>query len=165
MSAPKPTRDYFLDWHGYAERELRDFPERLGKEPEPQTSSQRQAYDPSTQKEPPIATGEPVRVPVDYRYDALNPAFLKMLARIGSYADAKYGSWSRYTKARLTGEKSPVNHIHEHLRAYVAGESYNHFDGDPRWHLAAVAYNAMMAFYYHSKWGPEVHPLHIEEKR
>jgi hypothetical protein len=110
----------------------------------------------------PSPTDVPKRIPVDYRYDALNPAFMKLLARIGSYADAKYGSWSQYTQGRLTGEKSPVNHIGEHLRAYVMGEPYDHFDGDPRWHLAAIAYNAMMAYYYHSKWGPEVHPLHLE---
>lgn len=110
---------------------------------------------------PPQAT----RLPVDFRYDALNPAFLKMLARIGAYADEKYGSWAQYTQSRLTGEKSPVNHIHEHLRAYVMGEKYDHFDGDPRWHLAAIAYNAMMSFYYHSKWGPEQHPLHLDEKK
>jgi hypothetical protein len=103
------------------------------------------------------------RVPVDFRYDALNPAFLKMLARIAAYADTKYGSWSQYTKSRLTGEKGPVNHMQEHLRAYVMGEGYDRFDGDPRWHLAAIAYNAMMAYWYHSKWGPEVHPLTIRE--
>lgn len=105
----------------------------------------------------------PKRVPVDFRYDALNPTFLKMLARIGSYADAKYGSWSQYTKARLTGEKSPVNHIYEHLRCYTMGEAYDHFDGDVRWHLVAIAYNAMMGFYYHTRWGAEVHPLNIDE--
>ena len=104
------------------------------------------------------------RVSVDYRYDAVNPTFLKMLARIGAYADQKYGAWEQYTKARLVGDKSPVNHIQEHLRAFVAGEPYDHFDGDVRWHLAAIAYNAMMSFYYYSKWGPEVHPLHIEKE-
>jgi hypothetical protein len=107
---------------------------------------------------------EVTRVPVDYRYDAINPSFLKMLARIGSYADQKYGSWSQYTRARLVGEKSPVNHIQEHLRAYVTGEPYDHFDGDPRWHLAAIAYNAMMAYFYHSKWGPEIHPLTVRRE-
>ena len=50
------------------------------------------------------------RVPVAYRYDALNPAFLKMLAEIGHYAAEKYGSWEQYSKARLTGEKGPINH-------------------------------------------------------
>ena len=110
------------------------------------------------------STDQATRVPVDYCYDALNPAFLKMLARIAAYANVKYGSWSQYTKSRLMGEKDPVNHMQEHLRCYVMGEPYDFFDRDPRWHLAAIAYNAMMEFYYHSKWGPEVHPLHIEGK-
>lgn len=105
---------------------------------------------------------KPMRVPVDFRYDALNPEFLKCLAMIGAYADQKYGAWEQYTGARLTGDKSPINHIYEHLRAYVMGESYDHFDGDMRWQLVAVAYNAMMAYYNHSRWGHERHPLTVE---
>ena len=105
------------------------------------------------------------RVPVDYRYDAINPAFLKMLARIGMYADQKYGAWDQYTKTRLVGNKSPVNHIQEHLRAFVAGEKYDHFDGDVRWHLAAIAYNAMMEYFYTTKWGHVRHPLHVDPKQ
>jgi hypothetical protein len=110
-----------------------------------------------------ITDDKPKRVPVDYRYDAVNPTFLKWMARIGAYAESKYGAWHQYTRARLTCEKSPINHAYEHLRAYTCGERYDHFDGDPRWHLVAAAYNCMMSFYYHSKWGPEVHPLHIDE--
>ncbi len=106
----------------------------------------------------------PKRVPVDFRYDAVNPTFLKWMARIGGYASEKYGSWDQYKTSRLTGDKSPINHIYEHLRSYVESEPYDHFDGDVRWHLVAVAYNAMMAFYYHSKWGPEVHPLHLDKE-
>jgi hypothetical protein len=101
---------------------------------------------------------KPKRVPVDYRYDAVLPDFLKMLAKIGAYADEKYGSWSQYMKCRLEGEKAPLNHIREHLRQYEMGEAYDHFDGDPRWHLAAVAYNAMMEFWYHTRFGHVVHP-------
>jgi hypothetical protein len=107
---------------------------------------------------------KPNRVPVDFRYDAVHPTFLHWMARIGSYADTKYGAWEQYTRARLVGEKAPVNHIFDHLRKYQMGEAYDHFDGDVRWHLVAVAYNAMMAFYYHSKWGPEVHPLALERE-
>jgi hypothetical protein len=99
------------------------------------------------------------RVPVDYRYDAIHPEFLKWMARIGSYASEKYGNWDQYTQARLVGERSPVNHIYEHLRQYVANESYDHFDGDTCWHLVAVAYNAMMEFFYATKFGRLVHPL------
>jgi hypothetical protein len=104
-------------------------------------------------------TADPKRVAVDYRYDAINPDFLKWLARIGGYAAEKYGSWEQYRDARLTGEKSPVNHIYEHLRSFVTGEAYDHFDGDVRWHLVAVAYNAMMEFYYVTRYGAVRHPL------
>lgn len=103
----------------------------------------------------------PKRIPVNYRFDAINPVFLKWMARIGDYADKKYGAWEQYTQARLVGEKSPINHIYEHLRAYQIGEPYDHFDGDSRWHLVAVAYNAMMEFFYHSRWGHAEHPLRI----
>lgn len=101
---------------------------------------------------------QPKRVPVDYRYDAILPDFLKMLARIGAYADEKYGSWSQYMAARLEGEKAPLNHAREHLRQYEMGEPYDHFDGDPRWHLAAAAYNLQMAWWYHTAFGYVKHP-------
>ena len=106
-------------------------------------------------------SGEAKRVPVDFRYDALNPAFLKWMARIGSYAADKYGSWEQYRETRLVGEKSPVNHMYEHLRQYQVGEPHDHFDGDVRWHLVAVAYNAMMEFYYCTRWGHPEHPLEV----
>ena len=99
------------------------------------------------------------RVPVEFRYDAINPTFLKWMARIGHYASEKYGSWEQYREARLTGEKSPVNHIYEHLRSYAEGEPYDHFDSDVRWHLVAVAYNAMMEFFYCTRFGHVPHPL------
>ena len=100
----------------------------------------------------------PRRDKVDYRYDAIHPEFLKLLARIAAYADAKYVSWVQYMRSRLTGDKAPLNHLKEHLRAYEMGERYDHFDGDPRWHLAAVAYNAMMEWWYHTRFGHAPHP-------
>jgi hypothetical protein len=77
-----------------------------------------------------------------------------MLAEIGSYADGKYGAWNQYLGARLTGNAAPVNHIYEHLRSYQMLERYDHFEGDPRRHLAAIAYNALMEFVAYTKWGP-----------
>jgi hypothetical protein len=103
------------------------------------------------------------RVPVDFRYDAINPDFLKRLARIGHYAAEKYGSWEQYTPARLTGEKSCINHVYEHLRQYQLGEPHDKF-GDVRMHLVAAAYNLMMEHFYCSKFGHVKHPLHVEEK-
>lgn len=104
----------------------------------------------------------PKRLPVDFRYDSINPAFLKWMAKIGSYAADKYGAWDQYKTARLVGEKSPVNHIYEHLRQFQDGEKYDHFDGDVRWHLVAVAYNAMMEFFYVTRWGWQPHPLDVD---
>lgn len=95
------------------------------------------------------------RQPVNYRYDALNHNFLKLLAEIAKYAGDKYGSPEQYAAARLTGEKSPINHIYEHLRAYQNGEMHDHF-GTMRHQLAAVAYNAMMEFLYLEKFGYEL---------
>ena len=101
------------------------------------------------------------RVPVDFRYDAINPTFLHWMARIGSYAAEKYGAWEQYTNCKLEGEKSCVNHIYDHLRKYQMCEDYDHFDGDRKWHLVAIAYNAMMQFFYHEKYGPDIHPLDV----
>jgi hypothetical protein len=103
---------------------------------------------------------KPIRHPVEFDYGGLNLVFLKKLAMIPVYASKKYGSWSQYTAARLEGEKSPLNHIYEHLRQYQMGEAYDHFDKHPTWHLVAVAYNAMMEFFYHMKFGFKAHPLH-----
>lgn len=103
--------------------------------------------------------GEVKRVPVKYRYDALLPGFLKQLAEIGHHAAEKYESWEQYLSGRLEGDKAPINHVYEHLRMYAEGEPYDAIDGDPRRHLAAVAYNVMMEWAYHTLYGPKVHPL------
>lgn len=106
------------------------------------------------------------RAPVEHDYTALNWDFLKRMARIPIYANEKYGSWHQYTQARLElGEKSPVNHAIEHLRSYLAGEAYDHFDGGVGWHLVAAAYNCSMEFYYLSRWGHVRHPLQVDDER
>jgi hypothetical protein len=43
------------------------------------------------------------------------------------------------------------------------GEKYDHFEGDVRRHLAAIAYNAMMEFHYVSRFGHVRHPLTVDE--
>jgi len=101
------------------------------------------------------------RVPVTFRYDGLNHDFIKMLAEIAHYAASKYGSAEQYANGRLEGEKSPVNHIYEHLRQYQTGEHHDHFK-DPIYHLAAIAYNAMMEALYHRRFGHKVSPLHLD---
>jgi hypothetical protein len=100
------------------------------------------------------------RQPVTFRYDALNHDFIKLLAEIAYYAANKYGSAEQYADGRLEGEKSPVNHIYEHLRQYQTGEKHDHF-GDPIYHLAAIAYNAMMEALYLRRWGHKLSPLDL----
>lgn len=95
------------------------------------------------------------RVPVSFLWSKLNWDYLKMLAEIAQYAEGKYGSAEQYTNARLENQASPVNHIYEHLRQYQAGEEHDRF-GDPRYHLAAIGYNAMMEFFYHTAWGQKL---------
>lgn len=104
------------------------------------------------------------REPVDHDYTALNWDFIKAMAWIPLHAAEKYGSWHQYTAARLSGEKSPANHAIEHIARYLKGEPYDKLDGHPRRHLVAAAYNLMMAYYYDKKFGPEKHPLVVDEE-
>ena len=99
------------------------------------------------------------RVPVSYRFDALNWDFIRRMADIAGYAGEKYGAPEQYTTARLTGEKSPMNHLMEHYHQFMVGEKYDHFDGDPKWHLPAIAYNAMMEYLYTTEHGHLPSPL------
>lgn len=77
------------------------------------------------------------------------------MAEIAHYADGKYGSVEQYTDGRLEGDKSPLNHIADHLRQYVTQRRHDKF-GDLSHQLAAIAYNAMMEFYYLQHGGPTV---------
>ena len=90
------------------------------------------------------------RNPVDYRYDILDPDFLHMMAQIAHYGAVTYGDFN-WHKSRLTGDKSPVNHMYKHLSRFRKGDKYDHLDGDIRYHLAAIAFNAMMEFFYVTK--------------
>jgi hypothetical protein len=93
------------------------------------------------------------RVPVPWNYEGLNPEFLERMATIPPYAAEKYGSWEQYLDARLSGEKSPVNHIMGHLKEFRLRRLYDKFDGHPSWHLVAIAYNAMMEWEYVRRFG------------
>lgn len=92
---------------------------------------------------------EAIRDPVTYRYDVLLPSFLRMMARIGAFGAQKYGDLN-WQKSRLAGDKGPVNHIMAHLTAYILREPYDHPEvgTDRKIHLAAIAFNAMMEFWY-----------------
>lgn len=108
--------------------------------------------------DPPRVEPKVKRVPVNYLWSKLNWDFLKLLAEIAQYAEEKYGSAEQYMNARLTGEKDPINHAYEHLRKYQAGEPHDKF-GDVKYHLAAAAYNIMMAAAAEARWGFVPNPV------
>jgi hypothetical protein len=102
------------------------------------------------------------RVPVKFNYTGLNFDFIQQMAEIVPYADAKYETFAQYTRSRMTGEASPINHLVEHARQYMMDEPYDHFDGDRGRHLVAIAYNAMIEWFYLKRFGPERHPLQLD---
>lgn len=104
------------------------------------------------------------RVPVDYIYEAIHPGFLKGLARIAGYAAQKYGSWHQYLNARLTGDKSPINHAMEHIRAYRENEPHDKF-GSVEMQLVAAAYNILMEYVYFLKWGHPGSPFDVDVEK
>jgi hypothetical protein len=89
------------------------------------------------------------RDPVSYRFDILDPSFLRVMAKIADYGAKKYGDLN-WHKSRLTGQASPVNHIMKHLTSYAGHEPYDHpeIGNHRKMHLAAIAFNAMMEFWY-----------------
>ena len=92
---------------------------------------------------------------VNYRYDILYWNFIHSMAEIAHLGAEKYGDFN-YRQPGLTRDKSPVNHIANHLRRYLENESYDHhFLGiEKKWHLVAIAFNAMMEF-WHEEHPPE----------
>ena len=99
-----------------------------------------------------VEPGDVLRVPVNFRWDALNWDFIKLLSEIAHYAAGKYGAAEQYANGRLEGEKSPINHMYEHLREFQAGVLHDHF-GTMEHQLAAVAYGAMMEYLYVKRFG------------
>jgi hypothetical protein len=85
----------------------------------------------------------------EIRYDILDPDFEELMGKIADYGAKKYGDLN-WHKSRLTGDKSPMNHIRKHLAAYLRNQPYDHTEiGTHRKiHLAAIAFNAMMEFWY-----------------
>lgn len=89
------------------------------------------------------------RDPIRERYDILDPEFLRFMALIAGYGAKKYGE-KNWHKSRLTGDKSPINHIMKHLVAYQNEEPYDHSEisSERCMHLVAIAFNAMMECYH-----------------
>lgn len=99
---------------------------------------------------------EAKRNPVDYRYDVLAPEFLYLMAQIGKLGATKYGDLN-WQKSRLDGEKGQINHIYHHLYQYRTNQPYDHEElgTDRIYHLAAIAFNAMMEAWYCMNMGKE----------
>lgn len=108
--------------------------------------------------DPELAKPEPGKVkrqPVDFNFESLNWDFIHLMAKIANYANTKYGSAVQYTNARLEGGNSPINHIVGHVREYSKRQVHDRF-GNLEMQLAAIAYNAMMEYYYLHNGGPTV---------
>ena len=86
---------------------------------------------------------------VKYRYDVLYWDFIHAMAEIGHIGAEKYGDLN-YQQPGLTREKSPVNHMANHLRHYINKDPYDHSEvgNKTKYHLAAIAFNAMMEYYH-----------------
>jgi hypothetical protein len=98
------------------------------------------------------STEEAKRISRPIRYDILDPDFLEDLAKIADFGAKKYGDLN-WQLSRLTADKGPVNHIYKHLGSYRKNEPYDHEElGTQRsLHLAAIAFNAMMEYYWAKK--------------
>jgi hypothetical protein len=91
------------------------------------------------------------------QYPFLNAKFLEAMNEIGKYGNDKYGKDSFHQRAKA-GDKSRgslartdseviANHAWNHFAEYLAGLPHDHFHSR-RHQLAAVAFNAMMEFYF-----------------
>lgn len=95
------------------------------------------------------------RQPVDHQSHRLNWKFIRLMGKIAHYASEKYGSVEQYTDSRLEGEKSPMNHIVGHIEEYSSRKPHDKF-GNLEMQLAAIAYNAMMEYWYLTHGGPTI---------
>ena len=92
---------------------------------------------------------EAIRNPVNTRYDLLDVDFIDLLAKIAHYGAETYGE-GNWMLSRLIKDKGPINHIYKHLRSFRKQIPYDHSElGEGiEIHLAAIAFNAMMEFYW-----------------
>lgn len=89
-------------------------------------------------------------------YEFLSQEFLEAMNDIGRYGFEKYGADS-FQARRQNGDRSRMlkrcepqaiaDHAREHFSMYLNHEPHDHF-GTDRHQLAAVAFNAMMEFYF-----------------
>lgn len=90
-------------------------------------------------------------------HEYLIPEFLSAMNDIGRYGHQKYGEAS-FQHRRVAGDKSRggmrrtqpqsiADHAREHFSMYLNHVPHDHF-GTDKHQLAAVAFNAMMEFYF-----------------
>jgi hypothetical protein len=113
----------------------------------------RHDFVPVTEPHEPKEPEEAKRDEISVRYDIIDPDFLELMAKIADYGAKKYGDDFNWQKSRLEGNKSPINHIYQHLMSYRIKEPYDHTEVGEHFslHLVAIAFNAMMEFYYEKK--------------
>lgn len=90
-----------------------------------------------------------IRKDVNYRYDLLIPEFLAGMAEVAHIGAVEYGDHN-YKRSKLEGNRSPINHIYAHLNSYQRGifhDKLQNLEG----HLLAIAFNAMMEYFYCTK--------------
>lgn len=90
-------------------------------------------------------------------YQFLLPQFLSDMDDIGRYGHEKYGKFSFHHRRELgdnsrgdhprTTPEAIAEHAGDHFKMHLAGTLHDHF-GTRRHQLAAVAFNAMMEYYF-----------------
>jgi hypothetical protein len=96
-----------------------------------------------------------LKQPVSESYPHLFPAFLAAMNGIGQYGAEKYGKRSFQARAALndrerdkrTSSQTIADHAADHFNQYLAHTAHDHFGTDVH-QLAAVAFNAMMEYYF-----------------
>jgi len=95
---------------------------------------------------------DPKRKEVDYLFTCLDWNFIKALGQLGKSGQKSQedeGNIPNYQKVRRTGDKSNINHLINHITSYICKEP--HPLGSRKWHLVAIAFNAMMEFFWVNK--------------
>lgn len=94
---------------------------------------------------------------MEKQMEFLLPRFIEAMSDIGRYGHEKYGDFSFHARAvkgdstrgdhpRTTPE-AIAEHAAAHFQMHVDGVAHDHF-GTRRHQLAAVAFNAMMEYYF-----------------
>lgn len=95
----------------------------------------------------------PTRVPVNYNFQSLYWSFIKHMAIVGKWGGDKRGESGignpTYMNAPYLGDKSPLNHMAHHMTEYILNKP--HTLGSTKWHLVAIAFNAMIEFFWFEK--------------